>query len=164
MAISERDQFIQNWEREFQTTMKVLKSYPTDKIDLQPHSKCPSAKELAWRIVTEQTILIDGAITGKFDFMNIPKPPSTMQEIISTYQNGHKDQMEKVKKMSDAEFNKTVKFMVAPKTMGDMRSGDVLWMFMMDTIHHRGQFSVYLRMANGKVPSIYGPSADEPWM
>ena len=29
-----------------------------------------------------------------------------------------------------------------------------------DQIHHRGQFSIYLRMAGGKVPSIYGPSAD----
>ena len=41
---------------------------------------------------------------------------------------------------------------------------DVLWGILMDSIHHRGQFSVYLRMAGGKVPSIYGPSADEPWM
>jgi len=32
-----------------------------------------------------------------------------------------------------------------------------------DQIHHRGQLSVYVRMAGGKVPSIYGPSADEPW-
>ena len=33
-----------------------------------------------------------------------------------------------------------------------------------DEIHHRGQLSIYLRMADGKVPSIYGPSGDEPWM
>jgi|SRR5882672_5842572 len=33
----------------------------------------------------------------------------------------------------------------------------------MDMIHHRGQFTVYSRIAGGKVPSIYGPSADEPW-
>jgi uncharacterized damage-inducible protein DinB len=33
----------------------------------------------------------------------------------------------------------------------------------LDIVHHRGQFSVYLRMAGGKVPSIYGPTADEPW-
>jgi uncharacterized damage-inducible protein DinB len=46
----------------------------------------------------------------------------------------------------------------------DMRTADVLWTGVMDTVHHRGQFSVYLRMAGGKVPSIYGPSADEPWM
>ena len=32
-----------------------------------------------------------------------------------------------------------------------------------DSIHHRGQLSVYIRPAGGKVPSIYGPSGDEPW-
>lgn len=53
---------------------------------------------------------------------------------------------------------------MTPKQMGDFRKADVLWMMMMDAVHHRGQFSVYLRMAGGKVPSIYGPSADEPWM
>ena len=164
MPMSEREQFIQAWEREFQTTLKVLKSYPTSKPDLQPHGKCPTAKELAWRIVTEEPVLVNGAITGNFDFMNMPKPPGSLQEVVSTYEGSHKEQVEKVKKMNDADFNKMIKFMVAPKTMGDMRSGDTLWMMMMDTIHHRGQFSIYLRMADAKVPSIYGPSADEPWM
>ncbi len=28
-------------------------------------------------------------------------------------------------------------------------------------VHHRGQLSVYLRMMDVPVPSIYGPSADE---
>ena len=40
---------------------------------------------------------------------------------------------------------------------------DVLWFMLTDSIHHRGQLSVYVRMAGGRVPSIYGPSADEPW-
>jgi len=40
---------------------------------------------------------------------------------------------------------------------------DFLWFLLCDQIHHRGQLSVYLRMADGKVPSIYGPSGDEPW-
>lgn len=57
-----------------------------------------------------------------------------------------------------------MKFFVAPKQMGDVRIMDIFWMMVMDMVHHRGQFSVYLRMAGGKVPSIYGPSADEPWM
>jgi uncharacterized damage-inducible protein DinB len=69
-----------------------------------------------------------------------------------------------VRKASDADLNKTVKFFVAPKKMGDVRRLDFLWLLLMDMVHHRGQFSVYLRMADGKVPSIYGPSADEPWM
>ena len=47
--------------------------------------------------------------------------------------------------------------------MGELRRMDVLWFLLHDSIHHRGQFSIYLRMVDGKVPSIYGPSADEPW-
>ncbi len=164
MPTSEKDQFIQVWEREFQTTLKVLKAYPHDKHSLQPHSKSPSAKDLAWRIVTEESVFVKGALTGEFDFMNLPKPPATMQDVIFTYERNHKESVEKLKKAGDADLNKMIKFMVAPKTMGDIRSADTLWMMMMDTIHHRGQFSVYLRMADGKVPSIYGPSADEPWM
>ena len=48
--------------------------------------------------------------------------------------------------------------------MGDVRIMDIFWLMLMDSVHHRGQFSVYLRMSGGKVPSIYGPTADEPWM
>ncbi len=164
MAMSEREQFIQAWDREFQTTMKVLKAFPSARHDLQPHGKCPTAKDLAWRMVTEETIFVKGAITGNFDFMNVPAPPATMKDVISTYERNHKECLAKVKKLTDGDFNKMVKVMVAPKTMADVRSGDTLWMLMMDQIHHRGQFSIYLRMADGKVPSIYGPSADEPWM
>ena len=40
--------------------------------------------------------------------------------------------------------------------------GDLLWLFLLDGIHHRGQLSTYIRPMGGKVPSIYGPSGDEP--
>jgi uncharacterized damage-inducible protein DinB len=42
--------------------------------------------------------------------------------------------------------------------------GDMLWGFLFDGIHHRGQLSTYLRPMGAKVPSIYGPSADDPGM
>jgi uncharacterized damage-inducible protein DinB len=61
-------------------------------------------------------------------------------------------------------LTETVKFPVGPGKMGDMTKMQFLWMLYCDQIHHRGQFSVYLRMADGKLPSIYGPTADEPWM
>ena len=41
---------------------------------------------------------------------------------------------------------------------------EFLWDFMFDAIHHRGQLSAYLRPMGGKVPSIYGPSADDTGM
>jgi uncharacterized damage-inducible protein DinB len=68
-----------------------------------------------------------------------------------------------VEQMPDSQTGDTVKFFTGPKTLGDIPKLDFLWFLLCDQIHHRGQFSVYLRMAGGKVPSIYGPSGDEPW-
>jgi uncharacterized damage-inducible protein DinB len=39
--------------------------------------------------------------------------------------------------------------------------GGLLWIALFDFVHHRGQLSSYIRPMGGKVPSIYGPSADE---
>ncbi|MBI4548479.1 MAG: hypothetical protein HY707_10885 [Ignavibacteriae bacterium] len=164
MQMSEKEMFIQTWEREFQTTLKLLKEYPAHKLELKPAEKSRSAKDLAWTFVLEENALVGGAIKGNIDFQNMPKPPGTLQEIISKYEQSHQENVQKVKNLPDDEFNKTMKFFTGPKQMGDVRKGDVFWTGVMDTVHHRGQFSVYLRMAGAKVPSIYGPSADEPWM
>jgi len=113
--------------------------------------------------VTEQNAS-EQALDGDIEFGKMPKAPATMAEVIATYEKSSKAFVERIKKTPDADLNKTVKFFVAPKQMGDLRKMDVLWFMLMDQVHHPGQFSVYLRMADGKVPSIYGPSADEPWM
>ncbi len=58
----------------------------------------------------------------------------------------------------EREYSTTLKVLKAfPEDQLEFRSHE------MDMGHHRGQFSVYLRMAGGKVPSIYGSTADEPW-
>ena len=160
--MTEKEQFLGALERELPTTMKVLKAFPATRADLKPHGKCKSAKDLAWMFVTEQKAS-EQALDGGIEFGKMAKAPETLPEVISAYEKSSKAFVERIRKTSDAELNKTVKFFVAPKQMGDLRKMDVLWFMLMDSVHHRGQFSVYLRMADGKVPSIYGPSADEPW-
>ncbi len=150
-------------EREFPTTLKVLKAFPPGQADLKPQAKCRSARDLAWTFVFEEKAG-EQALDGAIDFGRLPAAPATLQEVISTYEKSHQAFVERVKRTPEAELNTTVKFFVAPKQMGDVRKMDVLWFMLMDSVHHRGQLSVYLRMADAKVPSIYGPSADEPWM
>ena len=162
--MTEKEMFLRTWEREFQTTLKVLKAFPSNQLDLKPHERSRTARDLAWNFAAEEKLFVEGCISGSFDFANYPKAPATMQDIISAYEKTHQEMVDKVKKLSDEDFNKLIKFLVAPKQMGDVRRGDLLWGSVMDKVHHRGQFSIYVRMAGGKVPSIYGPSADEPWM
>jgi uncharacterized damage-inducible protein DinB len=163
--MSEKQKFQEAWDRESALTLKILKAYPQDKTDFKPHPTCRSAKDLAWTFVFEG---VGGAqaVQGEMKFPppNMPPMPPNWQGMIGEVERALKQIGDKVKKVDDAQLNTTVKFMTGPKQISDLRRLDVLWFLLNDQIHHRGQFSVYLRMAGAKVPSIYGPSADEKWM
>jgi uncharacterized damage-inducible protein DinB len=66
--------------------------------------------------------------------------------------------------LSDAKWDGNARFLVDGKVAWETNLGDMLFGFLFDAIHHRGQLSSYLRPMGAKVPSIYGPSADDPGM
>ncbi len=163
-TITEKDQFLQAFEREVQTTTRVLKAYPPDKGNYRPHPKSRTATELAWNFVVEQAIATM-AFKGKIDFsQGPPPPPPTYDAAVAAFEKTAQETKTAVSNASDSQLNATVQFPVAPGKLADLRVADVLWMLIMDQIHHRGQLSVYLRLVDAKVPSIYGPTADETWM
>ncbi len=163
--MSEKQAFLDAWDRESATTLKVLRAYPGNQEDLKPHPTCRSAKDLAWTFVFEG---VGGAqaVQGEMKMPppNMPAMPANWQGMVGEVEKALKVIGDKVRKVDESQLNTKVKFMTGPKQHGDLRRLDVLWFLLNDQIHHRGQFSVYLRMAGGKVPSIYGPSADEKWM
>jgi hypothetical protein len=162
--MNERKAFLDAWDRESAMTLKLLRAYPSDKLDFKPHPLARTAKELAWNFVFEG---VGGsqAVEGEMKFPppNMPPQPPNWQGIVGEVERALKLMGDKVRKVDDEQLNSTVKFMTGPKKMSDLRRLDVLWFLLNDQIHHRGQFSVYLRMVGGKVPAIYGPSADEKW-
>jgi uncharacterized damage-inducible protein DinB len=161
-TMSEKDTFLQTFEREYQTTLKVLRAYPSDRADLQPSPKSKNALDLAWMLVLNQGVVIP-ALDNKLQMGAFPSPPKTWNEVIPALEAAHREAMARLDRTKEEDWNRPIQLPVAPKTMGEMRTGDALWFFLSDTIHHRGQFTVYLRMAGGKLPSVYGPTADEPW-
>jgi len=160
----EKDFLIQNMEREFETTIRVLNSYPEDKLDLKPSEISRSARELVWTFVMEQG-LTEKILGENPDYGGkIPEPIGNLNQMINTYENMFHHNLKKIKEMSEGELNANTKWFTGPGKLAEIRRLDVLNIFLFDMVHHRGQFSVYLRMAGGRVPSIYGPSHDEPWM
>ena len=161
-----RQQFLDSFKRETATTLKLMREYPEDKLDLQPTPKSRSARDLMWLFAMEQG-LAEKALTSGFDWSTPPgKPPSAPEsydELVKAVEGSFTRTVALVEQMPDSQTGDTVKFFTGPKTLGDIPKLDFLWFLLCDQIHHRGQFSVYLRMAGGKVPSIYGPSGDEPW-
>ena len=157
--MNEREQFIRVWEREFPTTLKVLKAFPAAKSDFKPHERSRSARELAFVFSIEESVMQmvfkgDVPMGGKF-----PEAPAKYDDVVAAYEKAHHANAALLAGMRDADFQQI-------RTFGKLEKVpmiQILWFLLMDGVHHRGQFALYLRIAGAKVPSIYGPSGDEPW-
>lgn len=159
-----RQQLANAYGRETATTMKVLRAYPPGHDELRPHEKLKTARELVWMFTLEMA-LAEKALSGELDITaGFPPPPATLEEAISAFDQARGNMLKAIEESTDEQLSASSRFYTGPGEMGDVPNIDFLWFILSDQIHHRGQFSVYLRMADGKVPSIYGPSADEPWM
>jgi len=158
-----KQMFADVYKREHATTLKVLRAFPAENASYQPHERSNTALQLAWTFVVENNVALSalrGPLTleGRF-----PPPPPTLGDVIAAYEASAQELMDTLERTPDSRLDGTVKFFTGPKQMGDVPVGELLWFMLLDSVHHRGQLSVYLRCAGGKVPSIYGPSADEPW-
>ena len=167
MSKSAIETFLENYDKEHETTMRVLRAYPEDKLDLKPHPRSNSAREVAWIFVLERGLgekVWNDAFSKGFAGGTPPKPPEKWEDQLAALEQAHKQFRDLIASAADEDLKQEVSFFTAPKTIGKISRLDWLWFLLHDQIHHRGQFSVYLRMADGKVPSIYGPTADEPWV
>lgn len=162
-----KQQFLNTLDREHAITVKVLRAYPEDQLDLRPHPKSNSARELGWTFVLERGLGVrvwnDAFAKGIPAGATPPKPPEKWTDLLAALEQAQQSYREVIANAPDEELHGKVSFFTAPKTMGQVTRLEWIWFLLHDEIHHRGQFSVYLRLAGGKVPSIYGPTADEPW-
>lgn len=167
VAEAEKQSFLDANEKEHAITMKVLRAYPADRLDFSPGGGCRTARELAWVFVLErglgEAVFHDrlGELTGSGE---TPAPPESWDDLLAALEAAHRRYADMVRATPAGEFSRKVRFFTGPGTMGEYGRMEWLWFLLHDEIHHRGQFSVYLRLAGGKVPSIYGPSSDEPWV
>jgi len=161
---TEKALWLDTAEREHDHTLRVLAAYPADRLDLKPTETNMSARELAFMFVREQGLLLKALTTG-FDWSKPTSPqppPDTLVEILGALREMHAQVIELVRTKSSEDLTfKTARFLTGPKHMDDVRLIDFMWMVLHDQIHHRGQMTIYSRLAGGTVPSIYGPSADE---
>lgn len=163
MAVNAKQQFADVYKREHATTLKVLGAYPHDKADYRPHPGNNTAKQIAWTFVVENNVML-AATKGPIQLGGgFPPAPATIAECIVAYEKSAMDFMAAFDKMPESRLGETVQFPAGKNKLADYPVGEFLWFMFLDSIHHRGQLSVYIRPAGGKVPSIYGPSGDEPW-
>jgi uncharacterized damage-inducible protein DinB len=155
--------FLQEFDREAKTTRRVLERVPEDKFDWKPHPKSMSLGELAMH-----TAMTPGTTCGwacedetKFSGGKAPVPSSTA-DIVAAHDQSVTKYKEVLGQLGDDGLSNNWKASAGGQTIFEMpKSLLVRSIALNHWYHHRGQLSVYLRLLDVPVPSIYGPSADE---
>ncbi|MGO9481043.1 MAG: DinB family protein [Candidatus Kryptoniota bacterium] len=154
--------FLKELEAEAPASRKCLERIPMNLSGWKPHEKSMQMGYLAllvadmpkWVKYTIEVSVIDFATWDHFQ-------PKTTEELVSYFDknvNGAKGALqnttdEKLRELFYLKNNGQV-LMSSPKDESVGQSINHL-------VHHRGQLTVYMRLNNIPVPSIYGPSADE---
>jgi uncharacterized damage-inducible protein DinB len=161
MAIA--DAMLMEMDMEDKTTKRVLERIPENKLTWKPHPKAYSLGQLAMHIAIAPGRIASAAIEDVHEFTPAgPLEPKSTREILDAFAAGGARAKEIVKGFNDAQMMSTWTLQRNGKVVMSVPRAGFLRAIMLNHIyHHRGQLSVYIKMLDLPVPSIYGPSADE---
>jgi uncharacterized damage-inducible protein DinB len=155
-------------DREIAITRTLLERVPDDKADWKPHPRSMSMGQLAMRIATLARWTGFALGATEFDMSPVggapfvPKTWVSRADALAELDAGAAEARTAIAATSDAEMMVPWSLKAGGQTVFTMSRAAVLRSFVLShLIHHRGQLSVYLRLNDVPVPSIYGPSADE---
>ena len=161
MSISQT--FIQELEQEAETTRRVLERVPSDRLAWKPHAKSMSLGQLALHVASTPGMVAEMAAQSSVSVPEFNQPEAkTTTEILSSLDESVAAAKSALERFDDAAMGETWRVMAGDQeVMAVPRVGVLRSIMLNHWYHHRGQLSVYLRLLDVPVPSIYGPSADE---
>ena len=161
MSVSQA--FIQEFDNEAKTTRRVLERVPADKFSWKPHPKSMSLGELALHTAMTPGMICGWACEEETKFTGEKAPVATStEEIVAAHDKSVAKYKEVLGQLGDGGLSKSWKASAGGNTIFEMPKAALIRTIALNHwYHHRGQLSVYLRLLDVPVPSIYGPSADE---
>ena len=158
------DAFLQEIDHEGKTTRRVLERVPAGRLAWRPHPKSMSLGELALHTAQIPGTIGSWALEDTLTLSGSPSQPQA--ESTDQVLNVHDASMTKVKevlaKLGDGGLQRNWQATAGGAPLMSMPKVALFRSVVLNHwYHHRGQLSVYLRLLDVAVPSIYGPSADE---
>jgi uncharacterized damage-inducible protein DinB len=153
------DFLIADFENEMQITMRIIAAVPETHLDYRPDDKAKTGLGLVRHLTLEDEWLLNCIANGEFT----PPPDDSdacgimsSADAVARYKEKVPAALDRLRAMSGEQMARVIDL------LGIIQGPAVnfLSMTIKHSVHHRGQLSAYLRPMGGKVPGIYGPSAD----
>ncbi|HEY3823266.1 MAG TPA: DinB family protein [Bryobacteraceae bacterium] len=163
MTISET--LVPEFDQEMATLRKLVDRVPEDKFSWKPHAKSMTLGRLASHVseMSRWASFIINQDTFEMTPGQAPFNAATKAELMAALDKNVADARALIAGASDEQLGKNWSFLYGGHVVMEMpRAAALRTVVMNHIIHHRGQLSVFLRLLDVPIPSIYGPSADEP--
>jgi uncharacterized damage-inducible protein DinB len=162
MSLSEM--FLPEFDMEMATTRRLLERVPSERGAWKPHEKSFSLGHLAqlvswmpgWITTTMRETKLDLSAGGAYSLVKT-------EALLAGFDKNVKEARAALAAASDADFQVPWSLTMGERVLMTMPRVGVVRQTINHLVHHRGQLSVYLRMLDVPIPSIYGPTADEKW-
>jgi len=151
-------------ENEAATTRKMLALVPEDRFDWSPHPKSMTLKQLATHIAEIPSWVVMAVDRDELNFNEgdyKPTPVNSNADLLALFDKSYQTGQAALGRLSEPMLD----------TPWIMRGGEVVYLdttkygmvrhAFAQTIHHRAQLGVFLRLLDIAIPGSYGPSADE---
>ncbi len=159
--------FLAELESEAAKSRRVLEQVPMGKGDWKPHERSMGLGDLS-NLVANIPSWVGMAITlDELDIAPIggpkykPAPLNTTVELVAALDKAIAQAREALQKTTDAHLETTWRLLAGGQLAFEQPRHHVIRDTFLHSAHHRGQMTVYLRLLGSKVPSVYGPTADD---
>jgi len=157
------DSILAEFDQEAQTTKRVLDRVPEDKLTWKPHPRSYSLGQLAMHIAAAPSLVSGAATQDTYEITGgTPPEPKNRKELMEVFSQNVDTAKANLKTLDDSRLmsiwngTRNGKAIMSVPRIAFLRA-----ILLNHWYHHRGQLTVYLRLLEVPVPSIYGRSADE---
>ena len=152
------------FDQEMASTRRLLERVPSEKGSWKPHEKSFALGHLAqlvawipgWITPTLREPHIDLADGGGYSF-------ETTETLLAMFDRNVREARESLASVTGKALEEPWSLRMGERVLLTSPRGEVTRQHLSHLVHHRGQLTVYLRLLDVPLPSIYGPTADEPW-
>lgn len=162
MSISET--FLPEFDQEMATTRRLLERVPSDKATWKPHEKSFSMAHLAQLVARMPGWITQILGNTSLDLSrSVPYSNEATETLLAEFDRNVKDARAALASTADPDFAVSWALRMGDRELMRLPRVAVVRQTINHLVHHRGQLTVYLRLVDVPLPSIYGPTADERW-
>ena len=158
------ESLLPEFEQEMASTRKAIARVPTDKGDWKPHPKSFALGHLAQLVATMPGWITNMATKTELNLANSPGYSlQNTESLLATFDKLVAEARTAIANLKESDASVPWSLKMGDQVLFTTSRAETIRSTVNHLIHHRGQLTVYLRLIDVPVPSMYGPTADEPW-